>query len=227
MSARRRENITARRVEVLSSIFGANLIVDLRRDELEVLLGDIAEIQDEPEGLSFAVAARTLCNRIGGEGQLRGYMDCLMVGEAPAPRFEKGFDHYVCEGDRITCEADGFTVTARIERDYGYHIDDDDCHNPDQKVTGCNDKQFRQLLRARQEWFDDEWFYGGVVLEVSRNGVTLDNHAASLWGIECNYPYTGDPKDPNAYLLEVANELLPEALERGRKVLAQLCRCDD
>lgn len=33
--------------------------------------------------------------------------------------FAKGFDPYVCVGEVITCEVDGFTVTARI------HADDD------------------------------------------------------------------------------------------------------
>jgi hypothetical protein len=33
--------------------------------------------------------------------------------------FTKGFDKYACIGDTITCEKDGFTVTARIEEDPG------------------------------------------------------------------------------------------------------------
>lgn len=31
--------------------------------------------------------------------------------------FTETFDKYACEGDKITCEKDGFTVTARIQRD--------------------------------------------------------------------------------------------------------------
>lgn len=31
--------------------------------------------------------------------------------------FTEKFQEYACEGDRITCEVDGFTITARIERD--------------------------------------------------------------------------------------------------------------
>lgn len=31
--------------------------------------------------------------------------------------FVKGFDNYVCDGDKITCEVDGFTITARIVND--------------------------------------------------------------------------------------------------------------
>jgi hypothetical protein len=131
--------------------------------------------------------------------------------------FTEKFDSYVCEGDTIQTEIDGLTITATIERDQDYRIDDDDCHNPDQAVTGCSDKQFKKLLAARQAWFDDEWFYCGVVLSVEKNGVVLAEYAASLWGIEANYPGSD-----NSHLAEVANELLPEALEEGKRVLASL-----
>lgn len=131
--------------------------------------------------------------------------------------FTRNFDQYTCIGDSIECEIDGYTVTARIEFDQDYKIDDDDCHNPDQAVTGCDDEQFARLLKNREAWFNDEWFYCGVVLSVSRAGVTLDDHAASLWGIECNYP-DGD----NSYLREVANELLPEAIKSAERILESL-----
>ena len=42
-----------------------------------------------------------------------------------------------------------------------------------------------EILKA---WANDEWRYVGVVLQVSRAGIVLDEHAASLWGIEANYP---------------------------------------
>jgi hypothetical protein len=62
-------------------------------------------------------------------------------------------------------------------------------------------------------WKNDDWFYGGVVLAVEKGGVTLDRCAASLWGIECNYPKHPDAASaqddfPNSYLTEAANELL-------------------
>lgn len=69
-----------------------------------------------------------------------------------------------------------------------------------------------------QAWREDEWFYCGIVLTVSRAGIILDDHAASLWGIEANYP-----DSDNAYLTDVANELLPEALDAARAALATLC----
>jgi len=132
-------------------------------------------------------------------------------------QYAKSFAAFACAGDTITAELEGFTVTARLVFDQDHQIDDDDCHNPDQMVTGCDDEQFSKLLAARAAWFADEWFYVGVVLSVSRAGVVLDKHAASLWGIECNYP-GGD----NSYLTEVANELLTEAIEAGRAKLAAL-----
>lgn len=71
-----------------------------------------------------------------------------------------------------------------------------------------------QRMRA---WCNGEWYWVGVRLSVSKNGVTLDEHAASLWGIE------GDSNEfGNDYLTEVANELLPEALEAAEKILCEL-----
>jgi hypothetical protein len=139
-------------------------------------------------------------------------------------RFESVFDDYVMVGDRIYAEIDGFSIAARIEYDQDRRIDDDDCHNPDRSVTGCNDEQQAKLMKARDAWVKDEWFYCGVVLSVCKNGVSLDKHAASLWGIEANYPKNCSSSDrPNDYLTEVANELLDEALNRGKEFLQTLC----
>jgi len=125
--------------------------------------------------------------------------------------FTTQFDSYACAGDTIETSVDGFDVTARIEYDQDYRIDDDDCHNPDQDVTGCDDEQQAKLIEAREAYFRDEWTYCGVVLSVSRNGVELDDHAASLWGIEMNYPGSD-----NSYLTDVANQLLNEAIESAK-----------
>jgi hypothetical protein len=67
-------------------------------------------------------------------------------------------------------------------------------------------------------WRRDEWFYCGIVLSVSLEGVDLDPHAASLWGIEANYPGSD-----NANLNEIACDLLPEALAVGRAAVARIC----
>lgn len=131
--------------------------------------------------------------------------------------FTKEFDSYVCQGDSITCEVDGFTITARVMHDNDYQLGDDDMHNIDQEVTGCNEEQQVKLLAAREAWFNDEWFYCGIVLKVEKNGITLEDYAGSLWGMEANYP---DSK--NSHLLEAANEMLLEALEAGKKALEGL-----
>jgi len=64
-------------------------------------------------------------------------------------------------------------------------------------------------------WCNDEWSWCGIVVTASREGIELGT--ASLWGIELNYPGSD-----NAYLLEVANELLPEAITAAKATLAEL-----
>ena len=146
--------------------------------------------------------------------------------------FTERFDTFVCEGDSITCEAQGFEIIARIVRD--------DCGDaPDERQDGFwpslykdapgfigpgpNHRQRFAEAQAKAEavmaaWRKDEWFYCGIVLSVALEGVTLDSHAVSLWGIEANYP-DGD----NSYLTQVAQELLPEALDAGRAAARRLC----
>jgi hypothetical protein len=145
--------------------------------------------------------------------------------------FTERFQSFLCEGDSLTCEIAGFEITARILRD--------DCTDaPDERQDGFwpslykdapgfigPGNNFRERFaqaQARAEavmeaWRKDEWFYCGIVLSVAFEGVLLDDYAASLWGIEANYP-----DSDNAYLTDVANELLSEALDAGRAVLARL-----
>lgn len=130
--------------------------------------------------------------------------------------FVDEFDGYACENDMIQCDHQGYHVVAKIERDEHHGIDDDDCHSVAQDVTGCNDEQFSWLMHCRSEWENNEWFYCGIVLSVFFNGVEIEEHAASLFGIECNYPQQDDNTD-NSYLRTVANELLPEAIETAKK----------
>jgi hypothetical protein len=134
-------------------------------------------------------------------------------------RFESKFGPYCCEGDSIECVVSGLNVVARIVRDSDSHIDDDDSHNIDQSVTGCDDEPQRKLLAARKPWFADEWFYCGIELSVYIGSTPLAKYAASLWSIECNYPGSD-----NGYLTEVANELLPDALIAGRDAALNLER---
>ena len=142
------------------------------------------------------------------------------------------FDSFVCIGDAITCEVDGYTVTARIA-----HYETPDA--PDERQDGFwpslypNDAGFigagngwrdrfdKAQAKAKavmSAWKNDEWFYCGIILSVALEGITLDRFAASLWGIEANYP-----DSDNAYLFEVANELLPEALAEAKAERARQC----
>ncbi len=140
--------------------------------------------------------------------------------------FSRAFDGHCEPGDTISCAVEGFWVTARIEQD-------DDAGAPDEIEDGfwpSRDPQAagwvppqrfaaeqRKATRTMNAWKRGEWFYVGIVLSVERNGIILDKHAASLWGIECNYPGT-----KNKYLTEVANELLPEAIEHAKGIIRKL-----
>lgn len=83
-----------------------------------------------------------------------------------------------------------------------------------QRAARAVEADFRRL----RGWCEGEWCYVGVVLSVSRNGIILDDRAASLWGIE---------SDCRDYLLDVANELADEALDAAKAVLEALCVCDE
>jgi len=145
--------------------------------------------------------------------------------------FTERFADFVLPGDVITCETCGFTVSARI-------IPDDCPDPPDQRQDGFwpslykdapgfigAGSNFREQFAKAQShaeaimagWRRGDWFYCGVVLSVSLDGVELAPHAASLFGVEANYPETD-----NSYLTDVAANLLPEALAAAREVLARL-----
>jgi len=145
--------------------------------------------------------------------------------------FTERFASFVCPGDVITCEIEGFTVSARI-------IPDDCPDPPNQRQDGFWPSLYKyapgfigpgnnfraRFAKAQAEaeaimagWRKGEWFYCGIVLSVSLDGVELAPHAASLFGLEANYPETD-----NSYLTEVAGNLIPEALAAAREVLARL-----
>lgn len=118
--------------------------------------------------------------------------------------FKTHFTAFVCEGDSIECTAGNLTVTAKLEHDWDSKPTDRECYSDAQIAA----------------WRDDEWHYFGLVLSVSVDGVPVCDHAASIWGLEGNFP--GRAKNTNRYLTDTANELLPEALEAGRKALATM-----
>ncbi len=147
--------------------------------------------------------------------------------------FKNHFKPYVCEGDTIHCEIDGFDCIATLYRD--------DCNDrPDERQDGfypsrdpasagyvgakcaANPQAFararRKAERIMAAWKNDEWHYYGVAVTIRSNGVLLTgNYAHAVWGIEGNYPIGG--KKRNNYFRVVANELLPEALNSAYYVL--------
>ena len=145
--------------------------------------------------------------------------------------FTNSFAAFVCPGDVITCEARPFTVLAQI-------VPDECPDAPDQRQDGFwpslykdapgfigpgpNHRQRFADAQAKAEaimqgWRKGDWFCCGIVLSVSLEGVEIAPQAASLWGVEANYPETD-----NRYLTEVANELLPDAIALARETLARL-----
>lgn len=147
--------------------------------------------------------------------------------------FTETFQPFVCVGDSITCEQDGFTFTARIERDDTPDAPDErqdgfwpSLYKDDAGFIGAGNG-FRDRFakaQARAEavmtaWKNDEWFYCGIVVTVTCDIVTLYPHAASLWGVEANYP-----DSDNSYLNEVANDLIPEALRAAKLTRDQLVK---
>lgn len=186
--------------------------------------------------------------------------------------FTKSFGRYAGDGDSITCEVDGFTVTARI-----YNDDDNsppwerDCAHGDVTdwmpsydggtmskgwVVLCTDRSSLRAydmagavrtaladgwgvpggrlkgerkrayaVRAAEHdfevlkaWCNDDWRYVGVAVTVSRDDVDLTGeYDHAVWGVDCNYPGSD-----NSYLMAVANEHLPEALDAARAKLAQM-----
>lgn len=146
-------------------------------------------------------------------------------------KFTTKFKPFVCAGDSITAEIDGFEIIARIEYDNDAGAPDNHDAGFWPNITDKDSAGYMGMVSQKEwkaahdkaqavmnAWKKDEWFYVGVILTVRKNGVTLDEHAASLWGVECNYPGSD-----NSYLTETANELLDDALEKGREVLAKLC----
>jgi len=129
--------------------------------------------------------------------------------------FTTHFDKYLCVGDTITTQLDGYEFTARVEYDDDYNIDSDDKFNTKLWVTAYNDIQKKQILDDEHAWFNNKWFYGFISIHASFNGVSLPIFV-SLGGLEINL------RDSNKYLLDVANELLPEAIEEAKKARLEL-----
>jgi hypothetical protein len=155
--------------------------------------------------------------------------------------FKRDFAHYVCEGDGITCEVDGFDCVATLYRDdctdrpdqrqdgFWPSRDPKDAGYIGEKSVGTFNRHRRHAREVMEAWKRDEWFYCGVAVTVSKDGVPLTHeYGNALWGIEANYPprFPLAKKNPNRYLRTVANELLPDALADARAKLEKLFSID-
>lgn len=151
--------------------------------------------------------------------------------------FIQGFDRYVCMGDTITAEFEGFTFTATLYQD-------DDSKSPEERQDGfwpsldpesagyIGAKSQRTLERhmahakhVMAEWEAGNWGYCGVAVTVSRDDIDLtDQYAHAVWGCDYNYPCLSkrQEKTRHAYLVEYANDLAWEALEDAKAKLAKL-----
>jgi len=108
---------------------------------------------------------------------------------------------HVIIGDVITAEATGFHIRARLVHD--------DVTDP----RDSDDYNGRQI----KQWGDHEWAFVGVVLSVFKRGVLLDAYATQRFGLTANFP-----GGTNTHLTTAANEMLDEAIERGKEVIGFL-----
>lgn len=145
------------------------------------------------------------------------------------------FQDYVGEGDSITCERDGFTLTATVywddcvdapdQRQDGYwpSLDPESAGYIGPKSKRTLERHMAKAKAIMDAWKRDEWWYVGVAVTVSKAGVQLtEQYHHALWGVECNYP-GGRKGKRNAYLSQVAEELTGEALAEAKAKLAALC----
>lgn len=150
-------------------------------------------------------------------------------------KFSEHFREYACAGDHMTIKlAGGMFATARIHRD-------DHADRPDQRDDGfwpsqdpnaagyigkksqrAYDRALAKAKATMKAWENDKWCYVGVSITIDKDDVALTGtFDCALWGIEMNYPKQGNRR-VNSYLRDVANELLPDAIEAAKAKLAQL-----
>ena len=121
------------------------------------------------------------------------------------------FNDYIVIGDYVEYTPTennprGFVIRATIAKDCDTSPSDYDCYSEEEI----------------KQWKNDNWFFCGVVLSVYKAGVCLSDHAASLWGVECNFPNTS-----NSYLSDIVRDLETEALQEGDAILHLLQKLID
>jgi hypothetical protein len=142
--------------------------------------------------------------------------------------FTENFKAKARDGDSISCVVNGITYRATIERE-------DDAGAPDKNSEGfwpsldkdapgwvgenplrTYDEQMANCREVMTRWKTGKMVYCGVILSAEKAGIQLlERYHFALWGVDVNWPW-GD----NAYLREVANDLLHEAQETAEAKLA-------
>lgn len=116
------------------------------------------------------------------------------------------FNDYIIVGDYVEYtpaenNPRGFTIRATVVED-----------------TDCTPFDYDYYTEENiNQWERDNWFFCGVILSVYKAGVCLSTNAASLWGVECNFPNAS-----NSYLSDIVKELETEALQEAEAVLQKL-----
>jgi len=150
-----------------------------------------------------------------------------------AAKFSEKFDSFVIPGESVSVTVNGITYTATVEHD-------SDSASPDERNDGFWPSQdpnsagyigskskstlarhTAHAKRVMKAWENDEWFYCGIVISASYGETVFMKHAASLWGIETNYPQANGKRN-NSYLDDCANELLGEAIHAAEEALADI-----
>lgn len=116
------------------------------------------------------------------------------------------FDNYIVIGDFVEYtpaenNPRGFVIRATIAEDFDF--------------TPFDSVQYTEEQVSL--WRSESWFFCGIVLSVYKNGVCLSANAASLWGLECNFPNAS-----NSYLSDVVKDLESEALQEAETVFQKL-----
>jgi len=115
----------------------------------------------------------------------------------------------VLNQDRGSYRYYDFAATVRLARRDDWDAPPYGTGTAKQRAERAAEADYRRM----KAWCDNEWHWCGVVLSVSRAGICLDDHAASLWGIE---------SDAGDYFEEVFDELIDDALDVARAKVAAL-----
>jgi hypothetical protein len=141
-------------------------------------------------------------DRDDGHGPVSDWRGMGPHGYAP-----KRPGEFVLNADRGGSRFYDFAEACKIARRDGWGIEHPEGLTPRQIAAMAAAADFRRL----RDWCADEWWWTGVVVTVSRAGITLAS--ASLWGIE---------SDAGDYFAEVAADLAREALGEAGAKLAEL-----